>query len=65
MKRDKIIAQHEADLVQANAAIKDLGIDVDYTDCDSPDKIDGYWIGRRFSLRETLTYLHGKELDNG
>jgi hypothetical protein len=65
MKREKIIAQHEADLVSANAAIKDLGIDVDYTDCDSPEMIDGYWIGRRFSLRESLTYLHGKELDNG
>jgi hypothetical protein len=62
MKLEKIVAQHEADLIQAEAAIKDLGIAVDYTDCDSTDRIDGYWIGRRFSLRETLTYLHGKEL---
>ena len=61
MRRDKIIAQLESELVQAKAALADT--EVVYTDGEHPAFYDGYWVGRIFGLRQTLTLLHGKELD--
>lgn len=60
MKRDKIIAQLESELVSSKAALADTN--VLYTEGEHPSFYDGYWTGRIFGLRQSLTLLHGKEL---
>jgi hypothetical protein len=63
MKRDKIIAQLESELVASYASLADA--DVAYSDGERPAFYDGYWTGRIFGLRQSLTLLHGKELKDG
>jgi hypothetical protein len=63
MKRDKIIAQLQSELVQATAAIADGAYY--YSELQGPEFFDGYWRGRIFGLQQALTLLTGKELDYG
>ena len=60
MKRDKIIAQLESELVAVKAALADKPV------CcfETVEEVNGYWTGRQFGLRQTLTLLKGKELDD-
>jgi hypothetical protein len=60
MRRDKIIAQLESELVAAKAALADKPV------CcfETVEEVNGYWTGRLFGLRQTLTLLKGKELDD-
>jgi hypothetical protein len=62
MKRSKIIAQLESELAVAAKALADTK--VEYTDANDP-ALHGYWVGRHFGLKQTLTLLKGKELDHG
>lgn len=60
MKRDKIIAQLESELVAVKAALADKPV------CcfETVEEVNGYWTGRLFGLRQTLTLLKGEELDD-
>ena len=60
MKREKVIAQLESELVAVKAALADEPV------CcfETAEEVIGYWTGRLFGLRQTLTLLKGKELDH-
>jgi len=60
MRRDKIIAQLESELVAAQVATSDSTPPYDNGDVD-PSFFEGYWRGRIFGLQQALTLLHGKE----
>ena len=62
MKRAKIIAQLESEMVAVSAAIADGKSD--YIDIADPAFYDGYWVGRLFGLQQSLTLLKGKELNH-
>ncbi len=63
MRRDKIVAQLESELVTAQAATADTTPPYDNGDVD-PSFFEGYWRGRIFGLQQALTLLTGKELDH-
>ena len=60
MKREKVIAQLESELVAVKAALADKPV------CcfETVEEVNGYWTGRLFTLRQTLTLLKGEELDD-
>ena len=60
MKREKIIAQLQSELVAVKAALADKPV------CcfETAEEVNAYWTGRLFGLRQTLTLLKGEELDH-
>jgi len=57
VKRSKIVAQLQSELVAAGNAAADRASDGQYTEGETPEFFDGYWAGRILGLNWAIRLL--------